>query len=211
MKPSTLATIAAACLLLFAILAPAWNAIKAARRRRTRRRKPRAFPRDSSADDQLVRKLIEKAIRQDREYLLEEADLIRQHFPVFEVEVIQSGTSNLLVASAEITPGEGCDTYHVRMQLELAWDNKFQSISRSKPRPKVFIDRPSIPPDPRYFMLPDGSLGLCHPGKEPGLHERHLCEWVIPWTAEWLVYYELWKLDGVWHGPVENPNAEAPE
>jgi hypothetical protein len=158
-----------------------------------------------------VRKLIEKAIRQDREYLLEEADLIRQHFPVFEVEVIQSGTSNLLVASAEITPGEGCDTYHVRMQLELAWDNKFQSISRSKPRPKVFIDRPSIPPDPRYFMLPDGSLGLCHPGKEPGLHERHLCEWVIPWTAEWLVYYELWKLDGVWHGPVENPNAEAPE
>lgn len=208
MKLSTLATIAAASLMLFAILAPAWRAVKSMR---ARKRKPRAFPRDSSADAELVRKLVTNAIQRDKEYLLEEADLIRRHFPIFEVEVIESGTSTLLVASAEITPSEGCDTYHVRMQLELAWDNTFRSITRTPPRPQVFIDRPSIPPDPRYFMLPDGSLGLCHPDKMPGLHERHLYEWVVPWTSEWLVYYELWKLDGVWHGPVEDPNVEAPE
>lgn len=211
MKLSTLATIAAAAVMLFAILAPALAKLKHVRRLQAQRRKSRAFPRDSSADNVLVRKLIEKAIKLDRDYLLEEADLIRKHFPVYEVEVIESGTSTLLVASAEITPSEGCDTYHVRMQLELAWDNTFRSITRKQPRPQVFIDRPSIPPDPRYYMLPDGSLGLCHPDKMPGLHERHLYEWVMPWTAEWLVYYELWKLDGVWHGPVEDPNAEAPE
>lgn len=204
----TIATIAAVCITLFAILAFARRAVRSLRERK---RKPRAFPRDSSADEQLVRKLITRAIQQDKEYLLEEADLIRQHFPIFEVEVIESGASTLLVASAEITPSEGSDTYHVRMQLELAWDNTFRSITRKQPRPQVFIDRPSIPPDPRYFMLPDGSLGLCHPDKMPGLHERHLYEWVIPWTAEWLVYYELWKIDGVWHGPVEDPNVEAPE
>lgn len=210
MKLSTLATIAAVCIALFAILALAWAALKAALLRRAKR-KLRAFPRDSSADEELVRKLVTNAIQRDKEYLLEEADLIRQHFPCYEVEVIESGSSTLLVASAEITPSEGCDTYYVRMQLELAWDNTFRSISRKQSRPQVFIARPSIPPDPRYFMLPDGSLGLCHPDKMPGLHERHLYEWVIPWTAEWLVYYELWKLDGVWHGPVENPNVEAPE
>lgn len=28
------------------------------------------------------------------------------------------------------------------------------------------------------------------------LHDK-----IIPWTAEWLVYYELFKLDGKWLGP----------
>jgi hypothetical protein len=26
-------------------------------------------------------------------------------------------------------------------------------------------------------------------------------ETIIPWTAEWLVFYELWKISGKWMGP----------
>ena len=25
-------------------------------------------------------------------------------------------------------------------------------------------------------------------------------ETIIPWTAEWLVFYELWQLTGEWYG-----------
>ncbi len=28
-----------------------------------------------------------------------------------------------------------------------------------------------------------------------------IAETTVPWTAEWLLYYELWHLTGEWHGP----------
>ena len=26
-------------------------------------------------------------------------------------------------------------------------------------------------------------------------------ETIVPWTAEWIVFYELWKITGEWLGP----------
>jgi hypothetical protein len=25
-------------------------------------------------------------------------------------------------------------------------------------------------------------------------------ETIIPWTAEWIVFYEIWRITGQWHG-----------
>ncbi|MCW1431349.1 hypothetical protein [Novosphingobium sp. JCM 18896] len=36
-----------------------------------------------------------------------------------------------------------------------------------------------------------------------------LAETIVPWTAEWLFYYEMWQVTGTWGGP-EAPHAEMP-
>jgi hypothetical protein len=30
----------------------------------------------------------------------------------------------------------------------------------------------------------------------------------IPWTAEWLIFYEIWKATGDWHGGGEWPPSQ---
>lgn len=34
-----------------------------------------------------------------------------------------------------------------------------------------------------------------------------LSETIVPWTFEWLRYFELWLIDGVWHGGGTHPDA----
>jgi hypothetical protein len=31
----------------------------------------------------------------------------------------------------------------------------------------------------------------------------------VPWSVEWLIYYEIWKATGDWHGGGELPPLEA--
>lgn len=38
-----------------------------------------------------------------------------------------------------------------------------------------------------------------------------LIETTLPWTAEWLIYYEIWKATGAWHGGGQWPPARAPD
>lgn len=46
----------------------------------------------------------------------------------------------------------------------------------------------------------------------PGGGEWHsglwLSETIVPWTVEWLRYYEIWLTDGIWHGEGEHPEME---
>jgi hypothetical protein len=47
----------------------------------------------------------------------------------------------------------------------------------------------------------DGSLCLYYP-KDGSWHDRlYIAATIIPWTAEWLFYYEYWMKFGNWLGP----------
>lgn len=111
---------------------------------------------------------------------------IERHFTCFECELRR----NRLVCRGIITPAEGCDSYHIRIDYELSGV------------PKVRITQPSIEPSAEYHMYPDGSLCLYDHREAPWSARMMLHETVIPWTAEWTVFYELWRLTGEWLGPV---------
>ena len=69
-------------------------------------------------------------------------------------------------------------------------------------RPRITITDPPLELHPRAKSLPhvyaDGDLCLYLPGqwKESML----LAHTILPWTAAWLLHYELWLVTGRWAG-----------
>lgn len=47
----------------------------------------------------------------------------------------------------------------------------------------------------------DGSLCLYYPKEKPWQKDMLIAKTIIPWTALWLYYYELWLDTGKWLGP----------
>lgn len=60
---------------------------------------------------------------------------------------------------------------------------------------------------PHYYKKEKNRVQLCllHPEK----FEWGMIDWIqetiIPWTIEWLFYYELWLCTGKWYGGGEHP------
>lgn len=61
-----------------------------------------------------------------------------------------------------------------------------------------------------YSKHPELS-GLCLFDPEGGewTNKRLIADTTIVWTAEWLLYYELWHIDGVWRGGGVGPENTA--
>ena len=53
----------------------------------------------------------------------------------------------------------------------------------------------------------DNRVCLClyHPKKFECNRGTNISQTLIPWTCEWLFYYELWLGNGVWYGGGEHP------
>ncbi|MDG4972483.1 hypothetical protein [Lactococcus lactis] len=48
-------------------------------------------------------------------------------------------------------------------------------------------------------------LCLYHPNRGEWTKDQEIYNTLIPWTCEWLYYYELWLDDGKWRGGGEHP------
>jgi hypothetical protein len=110
---------------------------------------------------------------------------LRHVFPKARTKV----TPTRLTWTGRITPTPLSRSYEVRITYSLG------------SYPRVFIVDPPLEPNqggilPHFYR--EGTVCL---------HEAH--EWtssllivdtIVPWTAEWLVHYELWKVDGHWYG-----------
>ncbi|HBJ2623058.1 TPA: hypothetical protein LA827_002843 [Clostridium botulinum] len=73
--------------------------------------------------------------------------------------------------------------------------------------PKVFVIKPEILKSSPH-IYPDGALCLYYPlDKNYTNRFSIISDTIIPWTAEWLYYYEKWLASGVWFGP-EAPHQE---
>jgi hypothetical protein len=111
--------------------------------------------------------------------------LVEKNFPVFRCRL----NRGLLECSGDIRPTEKSETYAVHVSYT-EWG-----------LPAVHIVKPHIPPSPILHMYRDGRLCLYHPPTQPWSGEFDLHKTIIPWTAEWLVYYELYLTEGKWLGP----------
>lgn len=66
--------------------------------------------------------------------------------------------------------------------------------------PTVNVISPTLAPRPPHVWK-DGTLCLYYPKEKPWQKDMLLAETIIPWTALWLYYYELWLDTGKWLGP----------
>ena len=60
---------------------------------------------------------------------------------------------------------------------------------------------PQISPSASRHMYGNGALCLYKPTEHPWKSSDNIHEKIIPWTAEWLVFYELYLMCGKWLGP----------
>lgn len=63
---------------------------------------------------------------------------------------------------------------------------------------------------PHYYEMKKDRVKLCllHPKKFEWSTIDWLEDSIIPWTIEWLLYYELWLITGKWYGGGEHPEEE---
>lgn len=67
------------------------------------------------------------------------------------------------------------------------------------PRPGTdFIDLPHLNYD--HQAPEDSALCLFDPAASEWDNTMLIADRIVPWASEWLYYYEVWHLDGVWRG-----------
>lgn len=117
--------------------------------------------------------------------------LVEKYFPCFECSVKR----NLLTCTGIIIPSEDCVSYTVQIRY------KREGV------PKVRVLSPHVKYDHKAHMYKDSTLCLYHPKENPWSGRQNIHETIIPWIAEWIVFYELYNIYGKWLGP-ETPHGE---
>ncbi|OOM05691.1 hypothetical protein [Clostridium saccharobutylicum] len=116
---------------------------------------------------------------------------IKQSFPGFKFYRDESGTYWV----GQLMPTSNSCIYTVRI------------VYKYKKPPQVFVIQPELLKlSPHIYA--DGSLCLYYPfDKDYNNNLSIISETIIPWTAEWLFFYEKWLDSGIWWGP-EAPHGE---
>lgn len=66
--------------------------------------------------------------------------------------------------------------------------------------PKVFILDPKIEYNSKIHMYKDKRLCLFYPKEFKWKKTTSIAEYLIPWTNEWIILFELYKITGEWQG-----------
>jgi hypothetical protein len=109
--------------------------------------------------------------------ILEQFLDVRQHFSGVTVT---RGSMTVPLRPTPLSP-----TYHVRIDY------------RPEKSPRVFVVRPSLTGNPPHVYR-EGNLCLYWHDYDNTMSFR---ETIVPWTAEWLYFYELWQTCGQWLAP----------
>lgn len=110
--------------------------------------------------------------------------LMEKNFPDFQC----SYSKRSLTCIGTLKPTEDCANYTVKI------------IHQPEKQPHVFVLNPKITPDEKIHFYRDGSLCLYYPIESPWKHTDNLHEKIIPWTSEWILFFELYLLEGEWLG-----------
>jgi hypothetical protein len=114
---------------------------------------------------------------------------MKELFPGFKPRFNRQGS---LVWRGKLQPTPESPSYQVRIE------------DRFGAPPLVFVLKPGIVRGALH-RYSDGSLCLYWPDEFAWSSKASLAETIVPWTALWLFYYELWLVLGEWLGP-ESPH-----
>jgi len=68
--------------------------------------------------------------------------------------------------------------------------------------PKVYVLKPDIQDDaPHIYRRAGKTLCLYYPYDGSWSSEKLIAHTIVPWTVEWLFYYESWCITDRWFGP----------
>lgn len=88
---------------------------------------------------------------------------------------------------------------------EYSEEYKIKIVYDGKNSPKVFVIYPVIEYNDDIHMFPsDNSLCLYHAETDKffwNFRKHNVFDTIIPWTLEWLVFYELYLITGNWEHP----------
>ena len=118
---------------------------------------------------------------------------MRKDFPNFVAE----WDKNIVVWTGNLQPTPLSKNYSVRIVYSLGMDGPEVTVLSPK-----LVNRKgeSIP-----HVYPGNKLCLYRPKKKEWTKEKLISKTIIPWTALWLYYYELWHTTGEWLGGGEHP------
>jgi hypothetical protein len=122
---------------------------------------------------------------QENRHFIAQKILIEQYYDNFHCSLCRG----VLVCVGGIRPTDYSPEYRV------------QIVYKQYGIPSVRVLNPYIEPSPKIHMYSDGNLCLYHPSSQPWSEKNNIHEIIIPWTAEWLVFYELFLSEGRWLGP----------
>ena len=111
--------------------------------------------------------------------------LIEKHFPAFRCRLHRGH----LECVGDICPSPESTTYTVRIRYS-EWGI-----------PEVRVLAPVIRPRPEIHMYKDGRMCLYHPPTQPWSSRKDLHSTILKWTAEWVLYHELFLTEKRWLGP----------
>lgn len=118
-----------------------------------------------------------------RKFALQKS-LMAGHFPEFRCAY----SKRRLTCVGDVRPTPVCATYTVKIEYEPGKE------------PRVFILKPDIDLSAKIHIYSNGSLCLYHPIETPWKHTDNLHEKIVPWIHEWILFYELFLLEGKWLG-----------
>lgn len=124
--------------------------------------------------------------------------LIKKRFPLFDCRI----RGKTLVCRGRLKPTENSADYRVEISYE-PWGS-----------PAVRILSPKIEPKKELHFYKTGNLCLYDWRNQPWQDKWHLADTIIPWAAEWLLYYEIYLLTGKWIGTSalhDSPKQEVPK
>jgi hypothetical protein len=97
---------------------------------------------------------------------------------------------NVLKCTGWIQPPDCTNRYKVLIEYVLGHE------------PKTSILFPEVEPSKHIHMYKDRSLCLSYPPDLKWTEKSRMAELTIPWLAEWIVYYEIYLINGnIWEGP----------
>ncbi|WP_330442271.1 hypothetical protein [Flavobacterium sp. C4GT6] len=105
-----------------------------------------------------------------------------------------------LVWEAELTPTPFSQSYKVRIEYTLGYAPKTFVVHPKKL--SLYTGETSLP---HVYDNKKQRLCLYYPDGKDWHQGMSLADTIVPWTAEWLYFYENWLNTGVWHGGGEHP------
>lgn len=118
--------------------------------------------------------------------------------------VFPDGNSSLsqdrLVWKGDITPTPISQTYSIKIVYTVSSGVEVYVV---KPKPLPLADGEKKLP--HVYSHEEQRLCLYLPRAKEWDGSKHIAKTILPWTSEWLMYYELWLATGEWLGGGEHP------
>jgi hypothetical protein len=77
---------------------------------------------------------------------------------------------------------------------------------RGKLRPIVVVLTPPLVDNPPHVYPGKKDLCLFHPHNYNWTADKLIARNIVPWTAAWIYFYEVWLQTGIWYGPEADHN-----